>query len=127
MSSMPRSVLVFLPEPGSSQQREKLACVTVIHDTPAQEGIDEDEVDEEVWPEEYISGSPEGDTRGFRDPLRAEDPILCLTSSSPSLALPPPPGQAPLLLPPPPPPEPTSAMETSAEGSLKRKAEEQGA
>ena len=110
-----------------SAARAARACVTVIHDTPAEEGIDQDEVDEEVRPEGYLSGSPEGDTRGFRDSLRAEDPILCLTSSSPSLALPAPPRQAPLLLPPPPPPEPTSAMETSAEGSLKRKAEEQGA
>ena len=56
-----------------SAARAARACVTVIHDTPAEEGIDQDEVDEEVRPEGYLSGSPEGDTRGFRDPLRAED------------------------------------------------------
>ena len=45
------------------------ACVTGIHDTPAEEGIDEDEVEEEVRPEGYLSRSPEGDSRGFRDPF----------------------------------------------------------
>ncbi len=112
-----------------SAQRSARTCVTVIHDATPKEGMDEDEVDDEGRPQGYLSGSsePGGETRGFRDPLRAEDPIPRLTSSSPTLALPAPPGQVPLLLPPPPSPEPSSVVEVpTAERSLKRKAEEQG-
>ena len=78
---------------------------------------------DEVRTEGYLLGSPGRDTRGFRDPLRSEDPNLpCLASSSPTLALPAPPGTVPLLLPPP--PEPPTAPEVSQEGNRKRKARE---
>ena len=112
-----------------SAQRLAGACVIEVYDATPKERMDEDEVDDEVRPEGYLSGSsgPGGETRGFRDPLRADDPSPCLTSSSSFLALPAPPGQVPLLPPPPPPPEPSSVVEVPiAERSLKRKAEEQG-
>ena len=113
----------------ASAQSQARACVTVFQDAAPEEGFAEDEVGDEVRPEWYLSGpsAPQGETRGFRDPLRADDPSPCLTSPSPTLALPAPPGQVPLLLPPPPPVEPPSAMEVSpAERNLKRKAEECG-
>ena len=114
-----------------SVQRVAGACVTFTDDAAPKEGMDEDEVEDgaEARPEGYLSGfsDPEGESRGFRDPLRTNDPRFLLTSPTPTLALPAPPGQVPLLLPPPPPSEPTSdGQALPAERNLKRRAEEQG-
>ena len=94
------------------------ACSTRIYEATAEERLEEEEVGlDEVRTEGYLLGSPGRETRGFRDPLRSEDPNLpCLASSSSTLALPAPPETASLLFPPPP--------EVPQEGNQKRKARE---
>ena len=110
-----------------SVERSARACYTRVSGSTAEEGFDEDEAGlEKGRTEGYLSGSPEGDTRGFRDPLRSEEPIPpCLTSSSSPLALPAPSALAPPPLPPPP-EHPAEVEGVSQEGNRKRKAEEQG-
>ena len=107
-----------------SLERSAQTCSTRIYEATAEEGLEEGEVGlDEVRTEGYLLGSPGRDTRGFRDPLRSDDPNLpCLASSFPTLALPAPPGTVPLLLPPP--PEPPTVPEVPQEGNRKRKARE---